>query len=351
MPPQLRLLPSQLSGKTPYLCTQCRYASLASATTPAPPLHQTVSAVSPVSHYPLTQPPSYKPPEFRKSQLHRQYQSLLRSSPLILLFQHNNLKATEWSGIRRELRNALKKVDEALAKEGKEMAGEGARLQVVQTGILASALNIVEFWDPKYEAEGQGTRPTDPTTNTSAVVENTRPDDATDPAFTHGLSRQAWSMSSQKAKSTPSELTPLLSGPIALLTLPTTSPQHLATALSILAPTKEFPAPKRRVNAAYHEKPVQDGVAKLMLLGARVEGQVMDMAGARWVGGIKGGMEGLRAQLVGMLSGVGASVTSILESAGRNLWVTIEGRRGMLEEEEKGESGEEKGENGEQKVE
>lgn len=73
-----------------------------------------------------------------------------------------------------------------------------------------------------------------------------------------------------------------------------------------------------------------------MLLGARVEGRVVDNAGARWVGGIEGGIEGLRGQLVRILGEVGAGVTGALEGMGRSLWVTVEGRRGMLEEEEKG---------------
>ena len=335
MPPRLPL--NALRPQRPYVCISCRHASL--ATTPAPPIDQSISAVAPISHYPPSQPPSHKPPEFRKSQLHRQYQSLLRSSPLILLFQHNNLKATEWSGIRRELNAALRKVDEELAKDGKaDDWGSSTKLQIVQTGIFASALKVVEFWEPKYEVDAPSNHPTDPTTNTSAMIEDAQPD-ARDPAFTHGLSRLAWATSTSSAKAkkaTPAAtLQPLLSGPLALLTLPSVSPQHLAAALSILAPTKEFAAPKRRVNPAYFEKPVQDGLQKLMLLGARVEGKVFDMAGARWVGGIKGGMDGLRGQLVAMLSGMGAQVTNTLEMAGRNLWITVEGRRGMLEEESK----------------
>lgn len=76
-----------------------------------------------------------------------------------------------------------------------------------------------------------------------------------------------------------------------------------------------------------------------MLLGARVEGRVFDNEGARWVGGIEGGLEGLRGQLVGILGEAGGRVTGTLEGVGRNLWVTVEGRRGMLEEEERGRSG------------
>ncbi|KAK5120996.1 hypothetical protein LTR85_005780 [Meristemomyces frigidus] len=346
MPPRLRLQPSQLRPvrpRTQYVCWQCRHASLASATTPAPPIEQTIAAVPPISRYPPTQPPSYKPPEFRKSQLHRVYQSTLRSSPLILLFQHNNLKATEWSGIRRELSAALKKVDDDLAKNAGDSAyiGSGMKLQIVQTGIFASALKVVEFWDPKFEPEAPTTHPADPQTASSTSIEDTKPV-ASDPGFKHGLSKQAY-LATKKNQALRHGLEPLLSGPLALLTFPDVSPQHLKAALSILSPGPDFPAPKRRVNPAYHEKAVQDGLQKLMLLGARVECKVFDTQGARWVGSIEGGLGGLRAQLVAMLSGIGAGITNTLEAAGRSLYVTVEGRRGMLEEEQKGgkEGGEE----------
>jgi large subunit ribosomal protein L10 len=51
------------------------------------------------------------------------------------------------------------------------------------------------------------------------------------------------------------------------------------------------------------------------------------------VGGIEGGIDGLRAQLVGMLQGFGAGVVQVLESGSRAVWWTMEGRRKMLEEE------------------
>ena len=70
-----------------------------------------------------------------------------------------------------------------------------------------------------------------------------------------------------------------------------------------------------------------------------MEGRVFDQEGTRWVGGIEGGMEGLRAQLVQMLSSVSAGVTGALEGVGKSLWVTVEGRRGMLEEEGKTKEG------------
>lgn len=89
------------------------------------------------------------------------------------------------------------------------------------------------------------------------------------------------------------------------------------------------------MNPGYYEPSVQAGLQKLLLLGARVEGRVFDGEGVRWVGGLEGDMSGLRAQLVGMLGRVGAGVTGALESAGINLYLTMESRRGMLEDEGK----------------
>ncbi|KAK6443472.1 hypothetical protein LTR95_000299 [Oleoguttula sp. CCFEE 5521] len=256
---------------------------------------------TPMQHYPTSQPPAYKPPQYRKSQLHRQYQSLLRSTPLILLFQHNNLKSVEWMGIRRELATAFAKADAELGVE--QGVGEGSKIQIVQT-----ALKVVEFWDP------------------------------TGGEAAHGLSAEAHKAAKRNAKLRHG-LEPLLSGPIAVLTFPDVSPAHVKAALSILAPSKQFPAPKRRANPGYYEAGVQNGLQKLMFLGARVEGKVFDAEGTKWVGSIEGGMMGLRGQLVAMLQSLGGSLTSTLEAAGRSLYVTVEGRRMALEEEKKGGSG------------
>lgn len=282
---------------------------------PAPSHEQLTFDPRVIERYPATQPPSLKPPQFRKSQLLRQYQSMLRSTPLMLLFQHNNLKASEWVGIKRELAAALLKIDEELAKGGDlQYVGSSTRMQVVQTGIFASALKVVEFWKPKTVDE--------PRTKTSGSV--------------HGLSAQA--RHAGRKKNQRHGLEPLLSGPIAALQLPAVSPQHLKAALSILAPSKDIPAPKRRTNPTYHEPAVQNGIAKLMLLGARVDGQAFDFERARWVASIQGGLGGLQAQLVHVLQGVGSTLTTALDSAGRSLYLTIEGRRTMLEDDGKSEA-------------
>ncbi|KXT13480.1 hypothetical protein AC579_8640 [Pseudocercospora musae] len=295
----------------------------ATATTPAPSIDQMTKAARPVARYPATQPPSYKPPEFRKTQLHRQYQSLLRSSPLMLIFQHNNLKSIEFMSIRRELAQALRKVDEELAKNGNnDFIGDHVKLSVVQTGIFASALKVVEFWDPKFGSEMGGAHGS----KTKSLKQ------------IHGLSKEAW-MTAKKAKAKHG-LEALLSGPLCLLSVPTVSPQHLKAALTILAPNSDFPAPKRKSNPSYHEPAVQSGLQKLMLLGARIEGKSMDTEGARWVGSIEGGLEGLRGQLVAMLQSIGAGVTNALTAASTNLYLTMEGRKMMMEEEEGKKEGE-----------
>lgn len=270
------------------------------------------SAVSspPTLSYPTTQPPSHKPPEYRKSQLHRQYTSLLRSIPLLLLFQHSNLNAAEWVAIRRELAQALRAAENP--SSSLIPIADKIKINVVQTRIFESALLVVDHFRPDLF----------PSMNTPAQTE---------PVFTHALSRTAYEAVSSKKLNHP--LHPLLCGPLAVLSFPVVSPQHLKVALSILSPKAPlFAAPSRRANPGYYDPMVQSGLQKLLLLGARVEGKVFDVDSTRWVGGIGGGMEGLRAQLVGLLGSVGAGVTGVLETAGKSLYYTLEGRRGMLEE-------------------
>lgn len=259
----------------------------------------------------------------------------------MLLFQHNNLKSSEWVGIRRELAIALRKVDEARVAAGQEPEGlaDGIKLQIIQTGIFATALKIVEFYKPEEQMAQRNTArldPTDPSTPSSASmpIYSSHGEE-----LTHTLSKAAHeAIASMKAAH---DLDPLLSGPLVLLTFPTVSPQYMKTALSILSPSPpNFPAPTRRANPGWHDPAVQAGVHKLLLLGARVEGKVFDVEGTKWVGGI-GGLEGLRAQLVAMLQSIGGGLTNTLESAGKSLYFTVEGRRTMLEDEENGETSKE----------
>ncbi|KAF2862656.1 hypothetical protein K470DRAFT_255583 [Piedraia hortae CBS 480.64] len=236
----------------------------------------------------LHSPNTHRSPLARKTQLHRQYQSLLRSTPLMLFFQHNSLTAREWESVRRELRRAV----------GDDGAGAAVRLQVVGTGIFDSALRVVEFWDRD----------------------------------TGGLSEEAWratSKGNQPDLHHPFE--DITCGPLAVLTFPSIDPTLVKAALQILAPqASAFPAPKKRLTPSYYERPVQDGVAKLMLLGARVGRNAQDIDGVRWLGSLPN-LDGLRAQLVAILSSAGRSVTDTLSSPGQGLYITVDGRRRMLE--------------------
>jgi hypothetical protein len=110
----------------------------------------------------------------------------------------------------------------------------------------------------------------------------------------------------------------------------------MKAALSILTPKESgFAAPTRKGNPDYHDPTVQNGLQKINLLAARVDGKVFDINETKWVGSIEGGIDGLRAQLIMALQSVGSSVTSTLEGAGKSLYLTLESRRSVLEEEQK----------------
>jgi ribosomal protein L10 len=238
--------------------------------------------------------------------------------PLMLFFQHNNLKSIEWAHIRRELAQALHKVDQA--QPDMPPLADAVRIQILQTHIFEAALRVVTFFKPNKQEQ------------ILAASEITSPDD---PRLTHDLSRAAYRAVLDKRGR--HEFSSVLVGPIAIVSFPSVSPAHLKAALTILAPkAPDFPSPKRRTNPGYHELTTQSGLQKLLLLGARVEGKLFDDEDTRWVGKIEGGLPGLRAQLVQMLQGVPASLTGALEGAGKSLYLTLEGRRSALDDEENG---------------
>lgn len=284
----------------------------------------------PDDYVPPTKPPSARRPEERKAQLLRTYTSLLRSTPLMLMFQHNNLTAAEWAAIRRELRAALAAVPRAPAAPDGQVPVDMTPhilLQVIRTRTFDQALKVVEFFDPAAVTRS----------DTTGAKES----------YTHDLSMAAYNAVKATEGAVPddstyAQLAPLMVGQMALLTFPAVSPQHLAAALSILSPSPPaFPAPTRKKNPGYHDLTTQSGLQKLLLVGSRIESKVFDSEGVRWVGGIEGGIEGLRAQLVGMLQSAGLGLATALEGASKSLWVTMESRRTMLEE---GENNEKKGE-------
>ena len=252
----------------------------------------------------------------------------------MLLFQHNNLTATEWAGIRRELAIALRKASAASGNVGAPFdPADSIRLQIIQTGIFAAALRVAEFYQPPPSASPVPEAPVSPHDQQTAEL-------------SHTLSAAAHSATLIKRRGKTSlkrrhRLHTLLSGPVALLTFPSVTPVHLAAALSILSPTpgstSAFPAPRRRDAQGYYETPVQVGLQKLMLLGARVERRAMDGDNVRWIGGLaaRGGLEGLRGEVVALLQGVGMGLVGGLQGVGTSIWGTLESRRHVMEEESK----------------
>ena len=346
MPPRLRCPASASLTASINRSTSCSrpavllWSTATPATTPSSSSRSYATSVAsagsfaalrlPDDYVPPTKPPTARPPEVRKAQLLRTYTSLLRSTPLILIFQHNNLTALEWAAVRRELRLALAAVDSS-APDAKAVTAD-VRLQIIRTRIFDVALKIVEYFDP-------------------STVPAVKSGSNKDRVYNHDLSKAAYEAikSAQPAETVEGapppaddspygQLSPLMVGPLAALTFPAVSPAHLAAALSILSPTPKggaFPAPSRKKSPGYYEPTVQNALQKLLLVGGRIEGRVFDVEGVRWVGGIDGGLDALRAQLVYLLQSAGMGLTSALEGAGKSLWLTMESRRSVLEEESK----------------
>ncbi|KAL2828892.1 hypothetical protein BDW59DRAFT_39108 [Aspergillus cavernicola] len=346
MPPRLRLSNARVPQSVRcqrLLCqfeipTAVRYASTAAATTPAPPIEQMTISPPPIASSPPSQPPSHRSPEHRRSQLLRQYTSLIRTTPLMVFLQHDNLQSVEWAAIRRELNKAMQKVDAQIAAEGRNAPALAPhiKVQIIQTSIFDVALRIVEYFRPSQSTLEKGKPPSavDPATQTSAEISLSG--DRDDPTLTHDLSRAAQSavrnVKGQHALST------LLVGPVAVLSIPHVSPEHLKAAMSVLAPKAfGYPAPTRKANPDWHTLSVQNGLSKLNILAARMDNQVFDVDQTKWVGSIEGGMDGLRSQLVMALHSMGSSITNTLEGAGKSLYFTLESRRNVLEDDQKGE--------------
>ncbi|CBF75725.1 hypothetical protein AN3635.2 [Aspergillus nidulans FGSC A4] len=353
MPPRIRLTNARVPQ--PIRCQRVlhqfdvaipvRYASTATATTPAPSIEQMTISPAPIARFPPSQPPSHRRPEFRRSQLLRQYTSIIRTTPLMVFLQHDNLQSVEWAAIRRELSKAMQKVDAKIAAEGRSTPALAPhiKIQIIQTSIFEVALRIVEYFRPDKATLEKGKSPSavDPATQTSAEISLAGSKD--DLTLTHDLSRAAQAaVRNMKGKH---ELSTLLAGPIAVLSIPYVSPEHLKAAMTVLAPKAfGYTAPTRRANPDWHEPHVQNGLNKLSVLAARLDNQLFDVDQTKWVGSIEGGMDGLRSQLIMALQSMGSSITSTLEGAGKSLYFTLESRRSVLEDEQKGTSGENKAE-------
>jgi large subunit ribosomal protein L10 len=316
------------------ISTTAQRAAASPSGTPAPRF------ALPADYVPPKQPPSAKPTDTRKAQLIRTYTSLLRSTPVMLFFQHNNLDANQWLSIRRELTYRLSSVP---APAGCGVSdndfNRAVRLQVLRTSMLRHSLKIHEFFDPVKAAA-------DPAIERSSFHGPLVHD------LSHAARRAVKDAEERELTKNPdsayARLSPLLIGPLAALTIPAVSPAHLAAALSVLAPVPgKFPAPLRRKRPEYWNLPVQMGLQKLLLIGGRIETRVMDTDSIGWVAGIEGGVDSIRAEIVHLLNNAGLGLVNTIDSSTRNLWFTLESRRTMLEDESKPKETAEGGEGGE----
>lgn len=213
-----------------------------------------------------------------------------------------------------------------------------ARLQIITTNVFEAALRTIEHYKPPSQEASTDGRPV-PAHQQHA---HTPLHNLSSAAHKAGLHPPGKSNTPRKKRTT---LSGLLSGPIAVLAFPSLAPAHLAAALRILAPTSgarsEFAAPRRKDAPGMYENITQAGLQKLMLLGARVEGRerAVDMEGVKYVAGLasRGGLEGLRGEVVALLQGAGMGLVGSLESVGMGVWGTLESRRMDMEGGEKGE--------------
>ncbi|KAI5801473.1 hypothetical protein DFH27DRAFT_467410, partial [Peziza echinospora] len=246
-----------------------------------------------------TQPPSTKAPTSRKTYLHRTYLSLLRSSPLTIIFQHNAVRAAEWAAIRRELNSLLTSIDASLPE--KQPLASYIKITTTHVGILGPAVRVADSVSP------DGT------------------------FWPHGTSVEASTVAKKSKRKHP--LTPLLSGPLAVVTFPVLSPKHILVVMDMMFPVKRAPAKKS------FDPVATVGLNKLLFLGARVQerplgmGTAMEDTGVRWLAGLNS-VEEMRGEIVALLQTVGGGeIVRNLESVAIGLGRTVEGRRLMLEEE------------------
>lgn len=280
---------------------------------------QATGTRQPLEYMPTSRHPSARPIDTRKSQLIRTYTSLLRTTPLLLFFQHSNLTAVEWAAVRRELKKAVMAVHALKTTDGPKALDLGPRiqLQVLRTNMFNVAFKIFEF----YRLGVASCLAPEPWGGQITLA--------------HDLSLAAYNAIRDidvPANSVYAQAEPLMVGPLAALTMPLVSPALLAAAMGVLAPVPgRFPAPTRKKSPGYYEPACQSGLAKLLLVGGRVEGKIFDQSGVNWVGGIDGDRDNLLTQLVGTLQSVGLGVTGSLEGGSWNLWLALERRKCQLE--------------------
>lgn len=209
----------------------------------------------------------------------------------MLLFQHNNCRATEWAALRRELSNALAKLPLGAA----DPVTPHVKITILRNGIFDAALRISDYYDPSNKGR-------------------------------HGTSSQAFHSTKWRGKNHP--LKALMSGPLGCVTFPAVSPEHLKVVMDLMFPDNK---PMKGLDPL-----AVQGMQKLILLAARVDGhaagnmgkaEIMDREKIKWVS-VLPGYEGLRGQLVAALQTMGGGeLVRSLESIPVGVVRTLDGHR------------------------
>ena len=218
---------------------------------------------------------------------------------MTLIFQHNAVTAAEWSAIRRELALVMAKVDAGLPEGNQTKIGQYVRVNAVHTAIFGVAVRIADKRPPEGEL------------------------------WSHGTSVEA-AQASRNIK-TKHKFSPLVVGPLGIVTFPSVSIPHVEAAVNMLFPVKV-------VSKKGFDPAATAGLAKLILLGARVrekllgQRKLMDSDGIKWLCGLRP-VEEMRAEIVALLHRIGGSdLVAVLQGATVSLGRTVEARRRMLEE-------------------
>ncbi len=213
----------------------------------------------------------------RKRFLNSQYEDILNSSDLVLVFQPNNLSMSEWNALRRAI--AAVPLPNP-SKSNSTASSSPATLTSARTGLLASLVRRRSAAQPE------------------------------------------------------ADITPLLSGPIALLTCPSLSPTYLKSLLLSINKVFSYRPPAGNPTAT-------SVTPRLMLLGGIMEKTRLVSTPEILEIGKLPELDTLRAQLVGLLEMPSRQTIGVLsQAAGGSLIRTLQGLEGNLkaQEEPKAES-------------
>jgi large subunit ribosomal protein L10 len=214
----------------------------------------------------------------------------------MLVFQHNNVRAVEWTALRREVAIALNKLSPGADLDP---VAQGIKITMLQGAIFSAAMRVAEYYDPSNGS-------------------------------LHGTSKEAYELTKKRKKH---PIAPIITGPVGIVTFPVASPEYLKTVMAVMFPESGRAARGMDPLAA-------SGLQKLVLLTARVDGhvaagkvgagQVMEVGKVKWLSTLPE-LEGLRGQLVAIFQRIGGGdLARSLEAIPTGVVRTLDAHRKVL---------------------